>query len=54
MKLHGNSFEDFNPKEAEELKEAIAHIKTAQKYGYSTPDYEDDPEIILEWYRRCI
>ena len=37
-----------------EFKEALACIKTAQKYGSGAPDYDDDPEEILEWYRKGI
>ena len=36
----------------DELKEAMACIKTAQKYGSGAPDYDDDPKEILEWYRK--
>ena len=48
--------EDINEieKAEEELKDAIQNIKTAQKYGVSTPDYDDPPETIIEWYKKCI
>lgn len=37
----------------QELKEAYRNLYTAQKYGASTPD-EEDEKAVIEWYKKNI